>query len=105
KITFIVGESGGGKTTLIRILNRMISPDEGNVLYKGKSIYEIDPILLRREVVMLPQNPVMFPGTIKENLLIGLEFSDKSFVDDELLTEAMEIVHLDKELNKDTENL
>src|SRR5688572_13102079 len=85
KVTCIVGRSGSGKTTLLRLLNRMISPDAGTILYRGTPITEIDPVELRRRVVMLPQSPVMFDGTIRDNLLIGLRFSDRPPVDDDTL--------------------
>lgn len=96
KVTVIVGESGSGKSTLLRLLNRMVNPTEGEIFYNGKNIREINPVNLRRKVVMLPQNPIMFPGTIKDNLLIGFKFSEKPLVDDNKLSEAMKIVKLDK---------
>ncbi len=72
KIICIVGESGGGKTTLLKMLNKLVSPDSGNIYYKNKDLSEIDAVTLRREVVMLSQSPSIFKGTVKENLLIGI---------------------------------
>ncbi|MBZ4645694.1 MAG: UDP-glucose/iron transport system ATP-binding protein [Petroclostridium sp.] len=105
KITCLVGESGSGKTTLLRLLNHMISPDNGTIKFKGEYIHKIDPIQLRRNVVMLPQTPVTFPGDIKRNLLIGLEFSEKPTVSDEKLIEALKTVYLNKELNNEADKL
>jgi len=105
KITCIVGESGSGKTTLLRLLNNMISCDRGNIFYRGQSIYTINPIELRRKVIMLAQNPVVFPGTIKDNLLIGLKFSEKPLVSDEKLKEVLEKVYLEKAIEDGSENL
>ncbi|MCQ6963938.1 ABC transporter ATP-binding protein, partial [Methanolobus chelungpuianus] len=103
--TVIVGESGSGKSTLLRLLNRMVNPTEGEIFYNGKNIREINPVNLRRKVVMLPQNPIMFPGTIKDNLLIGFKFSEKPLVDDNKLNEAMKIVKLDKKLDDKVDKL
>jgi putative ABC transport system ATP-binding protein len=105
KITCILGESGGGKTTLIKLLNRMISHDSGEILYNGKPIDDMDPIDLRREAIMLPQSPAIFPGNIRENLLIGLKFSKKNIVNDESLLETLKKIHLNKTLDENAENL
>lgn len=105
KITCIVGRSGSGKTTTLRMLNRMISPDTGTIIYKGTPISEIDPVRLRRQVVMLPQTPVMFDGTIRDNLLIGLEFSEREPVPDDALRRVLEIMDLRKELEDDAATL
>ncbi|STA93711.1 ABC transporter ATP-binding protein [Clostridium cochlearium] len=105
KVTCIVGQSGSGKTTLLRLLNKIISYDEGEILYNDKSLKTIDSIKLRREVIMLPQIPVMFNGNVKENLLIGIKFSEKPLVPDEILYEILEFVQLDKELSESVEKL
>jgi putative ABC transport system ATP-binding protein len=105
KVTCIVGRSGSGKTTAMRMLNRMVSPDTGTILYKGTPITEIDPVHLRRQVVMLPQTPVMFDGTIRDNLLIGLEFSERDPVPDDMLRRVLEIMDLRKELDDDAATL
>lgn len=105
KITCIVGESGSGKTTLLRHLNGLVSADCGSIYFKGKNIDELDNIQLRRKVVMLSQNPAIFSGNIRDNLIIGLKFSDKSEVDDDKLNEILELVHLDKSLEDDAEKL
>jgi putative ABC transport system ATP-binding protein len=101
QVTCIVGRSGSGKTTLLRLLNRMISPDRGTIRYRGESIDGIDPVELRRRAVMLPQSPVMYEGTVRDNLLIGLEFSERAPVDDDALRRILEIVELRKDLDGD----
>ncbi|MDK2808131.1 MAG: UDP-glucose/iron transport system ATP-binding protein [Clostridiales bacterium] len=99
KITCIVGESGSGKTTLLKLLNKLISCDHGSILYQGQPLQKVDTILLRREVVMLPQIPVMFPGNVRDNLLIGLYFSQKAAVTDQELIKIMNFIQLDKPLD------
>lgn len=105
KITCIVGESGSGKTTLLKLLNNMIACEKGEILFNGKSLYEIDPINLRRRVVMLPQNPIVFDGSVKDNLLIGLKFSEKPFLNDRELVEVLKEMKLNKELASQVEQL
>lgn len=105
KVTCIVGESGSGKTTLLRLLNKMISCDSGEILYDGQSIEFISSVQLRRNIVMLPQLPSIFPGTIRDNLLIGLKFSEKPTMDDEKLRQILMMVHLNKELDAESDKL
>ncbi|HKL76359.1 MAG TPA: ABC transporter ATP-binding protein [Halanaerobiales bacterium] len=76
KITCIVGKSGGGKTTFLKLLNNMISPSSGIIKFKGKNIVDYDPVELRREIPMLPQNPVVFSGTIKDNFDLALKYAE-----------------------------
>ncbi|WP_338786456.1 ATP-binding cassette domain-containing protein [Metabacillus sp. FJAT-53654] len=105
KITCLVGESGAGKSTLLKMLNIMLSPDEGEIYFKDKNLKVVDPILHRRKVVMLAQQPTIFDGTIRDNLNIGLNFSEKKLKEDDELNKALEIVHLNKALNEDANTL
>ncbi|HSV30867.1 MAG TPA: ABC transporter ATP-binding protein [Atribacteraceae bacterium] len=105
EITAIVGESGSGKTTLLRHLNLLTSPDRGTVRYRGEDLCTLDPVTLRRQVVMLPQAPPVFPGTVRENLLIGRRFSGQPPLADESLKQALEQFRLYKALDGPTEHL
>ena len=105
KVSAIVGPSGGGKTTLLRILNRMTTPDSGRVLYFGEPVEEMDPVGLRRKVVMLTQMPVIFAGTVQENLLIGCRLAEKEGPAEADIQAIMKRVGLDKELSADAAQL
>ncbi|MDF2520082.1 MAG: transporter ATP-binding protein [Clostridia bacterium] len=105
RITCIVGQSGSGKTTLLRMLNKLISPDSGKILYNDENLKEIDSIGLRRKVVMLPQTPVIFNGTIRDNLQIGLKLAEKPEAADSELLEILEKVHLKKGLDENADKL
>ncbi|OEF97979.1 ABC transporter ATP-binding protein [Desulfuribacillus alkaliarsenatis] len=105
KVTCIIGESGSGKSTLLKLLNQIISADQGRILFKGKSIEDIDTIALRRQVVMLQQSPVIYKGTVRENLLIGLQFSELQIPNEELLLQALRDVNVKKQLDEDAANL
>lgn len=54
---------------------------------------------------MLSQNPVTFPGTVRDNLLMGRKFQEKDLLSDEILNKALESVKLDKSLGEDIDNL
>ncbi len=103
--TCVVGESGGGKTTFLKLLNHLADYEEGIITYQGEDLYSLDAVLLRREVILLPQVPVIFPGNVRDNLLIGLKFSKKSLVDDSRLLEELVKVGLQKSLDVDAEEL
>lgn len=104
-ITCVVGPSGSGKTTLLRMLNRLNVPDEGVILYNNKDISKIDTIMLRRNVVMLGQTPVIYSDNIEDNLQIGLEFSKKLPASKSRMKEILERVELNKKLTDGCGNL
>lgn len=105
EITCIVGESGSGKTTLLRMLNHLISPEEGRITFQNQDLREIDPVVLRRKVVMLPQTPVIFQGSIQENLKAGLRFSNKALPSSKAMEDILKRVKLRKPLDGNPENL
>jgi len=73
----VTGKSGSGKTTLLKLLNNLISCDHGEVSYYGKNILTFDPINLRRRVLMVPQAPYIFPGSVHENIRLVFYFNRK----------------------------
>jgi putative ABC transport system ATP-binding protein len=68
QLTLLIGPSGGGKSTLLRLLNRLDDPTSGRILFRGKALGDLRPVALRRDVAMVMQKPVMFAGTVLENL-------------------------------------
>lgn len=104
-VTCLVGSSGSGKSTLLRLLNRMITPDAGTIRYRDTAIQSIPPVELRRRVVMLPQNPVMFEGSIRENVLKGREFAGKEHIGNERVRELLDLVMITKDLDSGTGKL
>ena len=67
-LTAVVGPSGAGKTTLVRLLNRLDDPDDGTVRFDGTDVRDYDVLELRRRVQYVGQVPVTFPGTVAANL-------------------------------------
>lgn len=67
----LVGESGSGKSTLISLLPRFYDVDTGRVLIDGKDVREVTVRPLRQSIGIVPQEPVLFSGTIRENILYG----------------------------------
>lgn len=71
KLVVLIGASGCGKTTLLKMINRLISITEGEILINGKDINNMDPIKLRRGIGYVIQQTGLFPHmTVKENIEI-----------------------------------
>ena len=67
----ILGSSGCGKTTLLKMVNRLYEPDSGEILLFGKPIAKENPMELRRKIGYVPQKALLFKGTIMENIRFG----------------------------------
>jgi putative ABC transport system ATP-binding protein len=72
EICTIIGPSGAGKSTLLRLLNRLEDPSSGTILLDDRPLTEYEVPALRRRVSLVFQTPVMFDGTVLENLLLPL---------------------------------
>lgn len=72
-VTAVVGPSGSGKSTLAALLLRFYDPDSGTILLDGNDLKELDPSWVKRQIGYVPQEPILFNGTIKENVTYGNE--------------------------------
>ena len=104
QITCLIGSSGGGKTTLLRLLAKLISPDSGTITFANTLLSERDSVTHRREVAMLSQQPILFPGTVADNLRVGLKIEGKEATD-EALYDVLKTVRLKQALDADVEHL
>ena len=66
----IVGQSGSGKSTLMKLLPRLYAPEEGRILIDGYDIDKVELYSLRRQIGIVPQDPLLFSGTISENIAL-----------------------------------
>jgi len=79
----ILGATGSGKSTLVNLIPRFFDPTEGTVLVDGTDVRDMDLAGLRASVGMVLQDPVLFTGTIRDNIMWG-----KADATDEEVTEA-----------------
>ncbi|WP_106588877.1 ABC transporter ATP-binding protein [Salsuginibacillus halophilus] len=105
KITCITGPSGSGKSTLLKVMNRLRTPDHGRIYYKNQPMEEIDPIQLRREVVMLAQDPVLFGDTVRENAEAGRAFAELEEADEGEIKRQLEAFSLRHSLEQEANRL
>lgn len=67
----LVGPSGAGKTTVIQLLERFYDPDRGRVLFDGHDLRALSRDAFRRHMALVPQHPVIFAGSARENIRFG----------------------------------
>ena len=99
----IIGPSGGGKTTLLRCLNKLETPDSGNIYLDKDNYKDLDDRVVRTKVGMVFQNYNLFPHlTAKENITLApkiLKLGTKSDID-EKANDLLEIVHISDRANE-----
>jgi ATP-binding cassette, subfamily B, bacterial HlyB/CyaB len=66
----IVGQSGSGKSTLMKLLPRLYEPQEGRILIDGYDISKVELYSLRRQVGIVPQDPLLFAGSVSDNIAL-----------------------------------
>ncbi len=71
RLTAVVGPNGSGKSTLLRLLARLYDPNQGTVLIDGQDLTKVRLSSLRSQIAFVPQTPVIFSGTIEENIRFG----------------------------------
>ncbi len=77
----ILGPSGVGKTTIFRLIMGLYEPTQGRVLLEGEDLSQLPLSYVRDKVALLPQEPWLSPGTIKENILMGRPLASQSEVE------------------------
>ncbi|MCP9840540.1 peptidase domain-containing ABC transporter [Synechococcus sp. J7-Johnson] len=66
----IVGQSGSGKSTLMKLLPRLYKPDTGRILIDGYDVDKVELYSVRRQVGIVPQDPLLFSGTVNDNIAL-----------------------------------
>lgn len=89
KTTALVGTSGGGKSTIVRLLLQLLKPEAGQVLVDGQDLARVNLESFYRQVAYIPQDPPIFDGSLRENLT----FNER--VNDSFIQEVLEKIGLD----------
>ncbi|MGL1930554.1 MAG: ATP-binding cassette domain-containing protein [Desulfotalea sp.] len=79
-ISFVVGKSGSGKTSLLKLLNKTAAYSSGSVFYHDKDLQKIDTLEYRRSVQLIGQDVFLFDGTIEENFARFYEYRELSLI-------------------------
>ncbi|UCE24470.1 MAG: ATP-binding cassette domain-containing protein, partial [Candidatus Zixiibacteriota bacterium] len=100
KVYTIIGPSGSGKSSFLRLLNRLDEPTSGEVIFHEKAHCDFQPCELRQKIGYLFQTPYLFEGTVRDNLLYATKnLSDESI---KILIEQAQI--RPEQLDKPTNN-
>jgi ATP-binding cassette subfamily C protein LapB len=91
----VIGRIGSGKSTIAKLLLGLYQPNSGSILIDGTDIRQIDPSDLRRNIGYLPQNLILFSGSVRDNLVIGAPH-----VDDVTILRAARLAGLDEQVNR-----
>lgn len=91
----ITGPSGGGKSTLLKIIASLINPTEGTVEFNGENILDGDILAYRQKVSYFFQNATLFDQTVRDNVAFPYEIRDEEF-DEAQCVKLLERVKLDK---------
>jgi osmoprotectant transport system ATP-binding protein len=99
KLTILIGPSGGGKTTTLKMINRLLEPPSGEILIDGVSQKDIDPIVLRRQIGYVIQEIGLFPHmSVFDNIAVvpRLLRWDESRIKEHIY-ELLDLVNLEPE--------
>ena len=91
----LIGRIGSGKSTIEKLLLGLYKPDEGSIRIDGIDLNQIDPIDLRRNIGYVPQELMLFDGTVRDNIIMG-----SPEIDDRSLIKAAAVAGVDQFVNK-----
>ena len=95
ELVAVLGESGGGKSTLLRLLNGMWDPTGGEVRLWGTPVEQWKPAELRRRAVFVPQRPSVLAETVGEDLAVPLEWARRTLEDPQRWLDLVQLGDLD----------
>ncbi len=84
KIAALVGQSGGGKSSVISLVQHLYEPSNGKVTIDGIEVHELSPRWLSQHISIVSQEPTLFGRSIKRNIMYGLEGTDQEPTDEEI---------------------
>ncbi len=76
EVVALVGPSGGGKSSIVKLVERFYLPTSGRVIIDGRDVGDYEPGWLRRHIGLVSQEPVLYARSIKRNIIYGLEAED-----------------------------
>lgn len=100
KIYTVIGPSGSGKSSLLRLLNRLDEPTSGEVTFHGQAHCDFQPCELRQKIGYLFQTPYLFEGTVRDNLL----YATKNLSEDSIKVLIQQAQIRPDQLDRPTDN-
>ncbi|MGL5260081.1 MAG: ABC transporter ATP-binding protein [Lachnospiraceae bacterium] len=94
-MTFISGESGCGKSSYLKILNKTVLPSQGKIVYKDEDIEELPVLQYRKKVLLVPQEVFLLDDTIEENFRFYYDAREEKPLSSQKIEEFLRICCLD----------
>jgi len=94
----IQGRSGEGKSSLLKLMNRMEDPQKGEIRFRGRALSSYEPQVVRASILYIQQTPMVINGTVKDNFMLPFTFKTnhkKAQPDEKKLLAFMDEFHLD----------
>lgn len=79
EFVIIVGKSGSGKSTFVKLLAQELAPNGGRILFDEQESRNLSPSLLRSQICMVNRRPDFFPGTVRDNILVNRQMNTWMF--------------------------
>jgi len=98
EMTLLIGPSGGGKSTLLRLINRLDEADSGHIFLDDTDIRTLDVLELRRRVCLVTQKPFIFAGSVLDNLMAPFRLRREVAPDSEVFTGILDLCRLSPSL-------
>ena len=90
RVVALVGQSGCGKSSSVAMMERFYDCNDGGIFFNDVNIKELDQKWYHRQVAIVQQEPILFTGTIMENICYGLEQEFEKLSDQEVLDQVSE---------------
>ena len=104
EVVAVIGSSGAGKSSFLRLLNRLDEPTGGTVYLDGVDYRDVDPQELRQRVGLIPQGAALRPGTVAENVTVGPRMRGDA-VDEERVSALLDRIDLPGYGDRDVDDL
>lgn len=88
----IIGQTGAGKSTLLKLLTGLYSPSAGSIYFDGHDISTMHPVEVRQNIGVMPQEPFLFNGSLKENIELSQPISKEKMMELIKITGLEELV-------------
>lgn len=88
----VVGPSGSGKSTLVKLLPRLYVPQSGSIAIDGYDIHKVDLSSLRQQIGIVPQDVLLFEGSIRDNIALFANLSDETIIAAAKVAEAHDFI-------------
>ncbi|MGT2832232.1 ABC transporter ATP-binding protein [Streptococcus halotolerans] len=101
----LVGPSGSGKSSLLKLLSTLVTPSSGDISFEGRSVMTLNPVEYRRQVSYCFQQPTLFGNTVRDNMAFPFEIRQLPFDEKKVLSQLPRVNLTPNHLEQDIKDL